>query len=152
MELHNRLKVNTPNVVHETIDGETILLDLNTGNYYSLDGTGAVIWEFIDKTGNWAKAIEIMTAANSAESDIIDSTVKQFTEELLTEKLMVIAENEITSPDVTELEKKLKEIALNFKAPAVCKYTDMQDLLLLDPIHEVDEKGWPESRETQANE
>ncbi len=24
------------------------------------------------------------------------------------------------------------------------KYTDMQDLLLLDPIHEVDEtKGWP---------
>ncbi len=152
MELHNRLKVNTPNVVHETIDGETILLDLNTGNYYSLDGTGAVIWEFIDKTGNYEKAIEIMTAANSAESDIIDSTVKQFTEELLTEKLMVIAENEITSPDVTELEKKLKEIALNFKAPAVCKYTDMQDLLLLDPIHEVDEKGWPESRETQANE
>jgi hypothetical protein len=24
------------------------------------------------------------------------------------------------------------------------KYTDMADLLLLDPIHEVDEQGWPQ--------
>ena len=23
------------------------------------------------------------------------------------------------------------------------KYTDMQELLLLDPVHEVDEAGWP---------
>jgi len=23
------------------------------------------------------------------------------------------------------------------------KYTDMQDLVLLDPVHEVDERGWP---------
>jgi hypothetical protein len=23
------------------------------------------------------------------------------------------------------------------------KFTDMQELLLLDPIHEVDERGWP---------
>jgi hypothetical protein len=152
MEVHNQLKVNTPNVVHETIDGETILLDLNTGNYYSLDGSGALIWEFIDKTGNYEKAIEILTAANSAESDNIAGAVKKFADELLTEKLMVIASSEITPADVTEIENKLKEMALNFKAPAVCKYTDMQDLLLLDPIHEVDEKGWPESKETQVNE
>ena len=32
---------------------------------------------------------------------------------------------------------------LGFEAPILQKYTDMQDLLLLDPIHEVDEAGWP---------
>jgi hypothetical protein len=26
------------------------------------------------------------------------------------------------------------------------KYTDMQDLLLLDPIHEVDAAGWPSTK------
>jgi hypothetical protein len=31
--------------------------------------------------------------------------------------------------------------------PVLNKYTDMQDLLLLDPIHEVDERGWPNSVE-----
>ena len=30
-----------------------------------------------------------------------------------------------------------------FEFPIIEKFTDMQELLLLDPIHEVDEKGWP---------
>jgi hypothetical protein len=25
----------------------------------------------------------------------------------------------------------------------VAKYSDMEDLIMLDPIHEVDESGWP---------
>ena len=29
--------------------------------------------------------------------------------------------------------------------PRLRKYTDMQDLLLLDPIHEIDQSGWPNS-------
>jgi len=33
---------------------------------------------------------------------------------------------------------------LEFSAPRLDKYTDMQQLLLIDPIHEVsDEQGWP---------
>jgi hypothetical protein len=30
-----------------------------------------------------------------------------------------------------------------FEAPVLHKYIDMKDLLLLDPIHETDETGWP---------
>jgi hypothetical protein len=30
-----------------------------------------------------------------------------------------------------------------FVEPALNKYTDMQELLLLDPVHEVSEAGWP---------
>lgn len=33
--------------------------------------------------------------------------------------------------------------AAEFPAPRLERYTDMQDLLLLDPIHDVDERGWP---------
>jgi hypothetical protein len=32
---------------------------------------------------------------------------------------------------------------IRFELPAMEKYGDMQDLLLSDPIHEVDEAGWP---------
>jgi hypothetical protein len=31
-------------------------------------------------------------------------------------------------------------------APVLEKYTDMQELLLLDPIHDVEEAGWPKAR------
>ena len=31
-------------VVHETIDGETVVINLATGNYYSIEGSGADLW------------------------------------------------------------------------------------------------------------
>jgi hypothetical protein len=33
-----------------------------------------------------------------------------------------------------------------FIPPTFEKFTDMEDMLLLDPIHEVDEEGWPMAR------
>jgi hypothetical protein len=32
---------------------------------------------------------------------------------------------------------------LAYVPPVMNKHSDMQELLLLDPIHEVDEAGWP---------
>jgi hypothetical protein len=31
----------------------------------------------------------------------------------------------------------------SFNLPLLHKYSDMQELLLLDPIHDVDDAGWP---------
>ncbi len=42
----------------------------------------------------------------------------------------------------TGTEKSLKP---PFRAPSLEKYTDMEALLLLDPIHEVGQTGWPAS-------
>lgn len=33
--------------------------------------------------------------------------------------------------------------SVEFSAPTISVYSDMEDLLLLDPIHDVDETGWP---------
>ncbi len=34
----------------------------------------------------------------------------------------------------------------SFCLPIIEKYTDLEELLLLDPIHEVDESGWPKQK------
>ncbi len=34
-------------VVRETIDGEAILIHMETGVYYSLDGTGSEVWDLV---------------------------------------------------------------------------------------------------------
>ncbi len=31
----------------------------------------------------------------------------------------------------------------HFEPPKLAKYTNMSDLLMLDPVHDVDEQGWP---------
>ena len=42
-------RINSPKVIHETIDGETVIVNLDSGNYYSLDDIGADIWDSIGK-------------------------------------------------------------------------------------------------------
>jgi hypothetical protein len=41
--------------------------------------------------------------------------------------------------ELSQMDGKQQE----FSRPILTKYTDMKELLLLDPIHEVDETGWP---------
>ena len=39
---------------------------------------------------------------------------------------------------------------LPFVAPKLETYTDMQDIILLDPVHKVDSRGWPHAAETPS--
>ena len=36
-----------------------------------------------------------------------------------------------------------------FEAPRLERYTDMQDIILLDPVHQVDAAGWPHTAEAR---
>ncbi len=44
----NRFRINRPRVTHETIDGESVMIDFDTGNYYSLNPVGSAIWDLVD--------------------------------------------------------------------------------------------------------
>ncbi len=140
------LKINEPNIVHETIDNETILMDFKTGIYYSFDGLGPLIWEFIDKTGSIDQVIMILQRANPEKTEDITQMVNTFVEKLIDEKLLVKNTESPLDHDVTELSQRLLAAANTFIYPNIRKHIDMQDLLLLDPIHDVGEQGWPEAK------
>lgn len=142
------LKVNEPNVVHETIEGETILLNLGTGNYYSIEWPGTFIWDLLAETGDINGIKKAFISANSEKESEVDKAYSQFIDLLFEEELVVAVESaEATSLTIDNNSKeefgkassKLDKLTLN-------KYSDMQDMLLLDPIHDVDEKGWPEPK------
>jgi hypothetical protein len=46
-------------------------------------------------------------------------------------------------PESQELPSLVRETKTLFNAPNFEVHNDMQDLLVLDPIHEVDDAGWP---------
>lgn len=147
MNTNGRIKINVPQIVHETIDGETVILDLDKGNYYSLVGIGADIWGFMENDATMGSIIEKISNNYQGERGDIDVAINKFVSELMQEGL-VIPDNE-NNPGNEEsshvqVQTGLKENKPGFEAPKLNKYTDMQDLLLLDPIHEVDDKkGWP---------
>jgi hypothetical protein len=45
MELNRIILRSSPDVQGMTMDGETVLLDLSSGRYYTLNRLGSVIWE-----------------------------------------------------------------------------------------------------------
>lgn len=151
MTIPKPLKVNEPHVVHETIDGETVLLNLRKGLYYSLNDSGSALWDYIQITGDPGAAIDLLTTDGQADHDKTISSVKQFLNELVEEELLVNGKdtNPASETEMNSAAESLKSLATDFSPPAMSKYTDMQDLLLLDPIHDVEEEGWPEPKEDE---
>ena len=136
-----RFTVDPKRVVHETIDGETILIHLKTGAYYSLSGSGPEIWSLlVDGWSDETAAEEL--ARRYPDSDEAAEATRSFVRELVREELLH------EGPDATE-EPPGAELPSGgaFETPRVQQYTDMQYFLLLDPIHEVEAAGWPHERD-----
>jgi hypothetical protein len=132
---------NGPNVLHEVIDGEAVLINLENGNYYSIDKVGAEIWSFMETGASAGQIIDILSSKYEGSRDEIETAVNALLVELLSQALII--EVDCQSPPGEPLEIQTGSSRLPFEAPVLHSYTDMSELLLLDPIHDVDETGWP---------
>ncbi len=103
----------SPSAVSDTIGHDTIVINVKSGAYYSLTESGSKIWADVQ---NGVVSSETLPA------------VSVFVKEGLLEfggASPESGESPLPPSDLFE------------------KYTDMESLLLADPIHEVDEQGWP---------
>ena len=144
-----RFRANTPTITSETIDGEVVIINLVTGNYYSMVDAGAIVWSLVDKSAAVSEIVESISASYQGCGTDIDMTVKELVAQLQQENLIVplsaeeglaLKLSDRPSPSNNGNEKPA------YQPPVLGKYTDMQELLLLDPIHEVDEMGWPQAK------
>lgn len=155
METNWHLKINSSRIVHETIDGETVILNLDTGNYYSLLGTGMRIWSFIESGAGVQDIIEKMKSDYVEDGTAIGEAVQKFISELCNEGLAGPETDGGGGAFQWPVEKEKNMPAEDgqrqaFVPPVLNRYSDMQDLLLLDPIHDVDDDaGWPTIRQGQ---
>jgi len=146
---NTRFRINSPKVIHETIDEETVIANLDTGNYYSLDKVGLEIWSLIEKMTPVSMIIEEFVHLYKSEREDITKAVHRLVNELQQEGLIIMDTSNAVEASAgygIEDKTKSKEELQNFEVPVLFKYTDMQDLLLLDPIHDVDETGWPSAK------
>jgi hypothetical protein len=150
MEPTNSFRINSPQVVHETIDGETVIIDMETGNYYSLQHIGADIWNLIDQGAQLQQILEGIQQQYTGNTDDIIQGVNQLLDQLQEENLILLETDDLEEPQTVEI-SGLKSGKREFIMPVLERFTDIQDLLLLDPIHEVDEaEGWPKQPQEQA--
>jgi hypothetical protein len=128
------MKINQPKVSHQSIDGEVVIINLENGSYYSLLDLGARLWELIAAGWSRTELLELVTGTYAEpEAGHLSAA---FFDELVAEGLV---------SDAANPEKRPIDVALPpaFAAPRLETFTDLQELLMLDPIHEVDAAGWP---------
>ncbi len=140
-----KYRINSSGVIYEMIDGEVIIVNLDKGHYYSLSTTGALIWDCLVQGLDTQETIKLISGQYEEADTNLREAVFRFLAELENEEIIVpdqTGEKANTAPSAVPSPKE-EVTKRKFEAPVIEKYTDMEELLLLDPIHEVDETGWP---------
>jgi Coenzyme PQQ synthesis protein D (PqqD) len=130
-----------PQVIHETIDGETIIIDLATGTYFSLQGTAPAIWNGLTRGESDEQILTDLRSRYSGDPEEITASVVAFLAELSGNQLIAPSDSP-ASTHAPALPTASAE-RTPFAVPKLERYTDMQDIILLDPVHKVDSQGWP---------
>ena len=138
---HQFYRVNEPDIIHELFDSEVVVVDLRNGSYYSLSESGGVAWLTFGNGGALVDDItRLFTTLYAIPPDVAARDLQAFINELTTRDLIVTcpsAESPVnTKPAATP--------AAEYSPPKLRSYNDLQELFLLDPVHEVDASaGWP---------
>lgn len=141
--VNKKYKINESRVISETLDGETIIINLDTGNYYSTNITAAIIWNQIQSDNSIKEILQYFSNHFNENKDIIEKSITEIIDLLL--KGNLILESELNAPE--DIIEKTDNISKeSFITPKIKKYDDMQEMLFADPVHDVNKDGWPNLR------
>ena len=134
-------RVNEPDVIHQLFDREVVVVDLRNGSYYSLSESGGAAWLAFGTSGALVDDVaQLLTTLYTIPPDVAARDLQSFIAELTARDLIV------TCPPGT-LSAATATVAMAtavYSPPELRSYNDLQELFLLDPVHEVDAAaGWP---------
>lgn len=127
---NDRLRVNDRHVTASVIDGEAIIINLESGLYFSLDQIGAAAWELLAAGHSIAESANALAQACKADASVITADLQRLADELALNTLVSLMGT--GAPPTASID--LSAIAqLPWVAPTLNVYDDMGDVLALDP-------------------
>lgn len=135
-----RFRLNEPRVVADIIDGEVLAIDMATGAYVNLRDWSSFVWAHL-MSGATVGEVQRLLSQSVEVSD--GTAVAVFADRLQADGL-VVPGDPTQAGDPTEGAVGIAVPAVPWSGLVVESFTDMADLILLDPVHDVDpDKGWP---------
>ena len=132
------------NIHHDKFDDEIVVLDTLAGYYFSLRGSAIDIWLLVEANASRARMVESLAARFEGDREAIAAAVDHCLAQFFEHGL--IRETEANSVTLESIRPGPKQA---FPKPLVECFDDMRDLMLLDPVHEVSEAGWPHRPDTE---
>lgn len=143
IEQYNWFQLNSPTVVCDVVHDEVVIVNLESGAYYSTEQAGTTIWQYLNQGRNVGEIITALSNHYLADIGEIEKNVHALISQLLHEGLIVAGKGTPPATPNSRLEGSDQPYKETFIEGVLHKFNDMEDLLLLDPVHEVNEIGWP---------
>ncbi len=133
--------INNSEVSYNFFDDEIIVINLQTGMYFSLHNSAAALWRVLQQG---SATVESAAAVFDAATPEVAAGVREFFAKLQAERLIIEAAAAET-PSAVPTQKSA------YSPPALEAFDDLQALLLADIIHDTDENGWPNLTDNQGD-
>jgi len=135
-------KLNEEKMFYDYADGQAVVINYQTGMYYGMGLLGSAILDRIIAGKDVEEIITAVKALPQCPADIAER-VHNFVKELLETEVIV------NGPTVTGgAEPLAKEVAEDGFDLKLDEFAEMSDLLLADPVHDVDmQAGWPKLKD-----
>jgi hypothetical protein len=80
----------SPDATHQAVGEEAILINLNTGSYYSLNDTGTVFWELMDGRRTIADCARLIAEEYEVEPEVVAADLLELAAEFKNEGLIIV--------------------------------------------------------------
>lgn len=77
-------------IVCSEIDGEKVMMDINSGEYFGLDSVGARVWDLIEKPIKISVLVELLMQEFDVSKDVCIEDTLEFINLLLEKNLIYI--------------------------------------------------------------
>jgi hypothetical protein len=129
-------------VKHERLDDEVMVIDLESGAYFAFVAAAADTWTLLAGGADAAAVGSELVTRYEVGPEQAAAEVGAFADQLVGAGLL-----ERGDPPQGAVLPPAGGVRLEWQAPTIQRFDDLQDLLLIDPVHEVEPTGWPAGRE-----
>lgn len=130
-------KLNEEKMFYDMAEGQAIVINFTTGMYYGTSSLGSAVLDALLAGAATADVLKALQALEGCPADMeqkLDAFVKA-----LQEKEIIVSGETTGAACAIEASALTDGFVLT-----VDEFTEVQDLILADPVHDVDvEQGWP---------
>ena len=89
MPMDNKYAIDKRNVTYRIIDGDAVILNLDNGHYYSLNGIGTRIWEAMEKGAGLSETVGSLSEEYGVAHKEVEKDAAELVRDLEKEGLII---------------------------------------------------------------
>ena len=81
-----------PELLAVDMDGETVMMDIESGNYFGINAVGSYIWEVLESEHTLEEiVVSLKTQFDISESDTVQEDIISFLGNMVEQKLVLVS-------------------------------------------------------------